>query len=344
MARGEQGEFYEQALYKAGWAQFKLGLYEECLEPFLGVLGRRFAGVTNQDDRQLLDALTRPQRELVEDSLRAMSLSVAQLDGMQSIDALLDRHGSVAFADVIYGGLGDLYLSQERYGDAADAYRGFVRRESAHPRAPYLQARVIAAFAAGKFPSKVLDARAEFVELYGLDSPYWQDTTPAARPVVVAELKQSLADLASYDHQRAQKTHAPDAYQKAALWYRRYLEYFPEDPESAQRNFLLAEILYEGGDFAAATAEYQRTAYGYGAHPQAAEAGYAALLAAREHEKHLAGPAQSAWHLTQLEEQLKFVASFPGHPQARRGTDPRRRRPVRDEATWCAPCRWPARW
>ena len=133
---------------------------------------------------------------------------------------------------------------------------------------------------------------------------------------MVQELKQSLGDLAGYDHQRAQKTRAAEAYQKAALWYRRYLEYFPEDPESAQRNFLLAEILYEGGDFAAATTEYQRTAYGYDAHPQAAEAGYAALLAAREHEKHLAEPERSVWHLAQVEEQLKFVATFPGHAQA----------------------------
>ena len=118
----------------------------------------------------------------MEDTLRAMSLSVAQLDGMASIDALLNRRGPVAFADVIYGGLGDLYLSQERYGDAADAYRGFVSREPTHPRAPYLQAEVIHAYAAGKFPSKVLDAKAEYVELYGLHSAYWQNTDSGGAP------------------------------------------------------------------------------------------------------------------------------------------------------------------
>ena len=316
IARGVGTQFYEQALYKQGWALFKLGQYDECLDPFLGVLSRRLAHVTDQDDQRLLDSLSKPEREMVEDTLRAMSLSVAQLDGMASIDTLLNRRGPVAFADVIYGGLGDLYLSEERYGDAADAYRGFVSREPTHPRAPYLQAEVIRAYAAGKFPSKVLEAKAEYVELYGLHTAYWQNTAPLARPVVVQNLKESLADLASYDHQRAQKTHAPDAYQKAALWYRRYLDYFPDDPESPQRNFLLAEILYEGGDFAAATAEYQRTAYGYGAHPQAAEAGYASLLAAREQEKRLTDDAKAAWHAAYIEDQLKFVASFPDHPEA----------------------------
>ncbi|MCC7488346.1 MAG: tetratricopeptide repeat protein [Gammaproteobacteria bacterium] len=313
---GDAGAFYEQALYKQGWSQFKLGQYEECLEPFLAVLGRRLAGVTGQSDQQALDGLGKAERELVEDTLRAMSLSVSQLDGMAGIDALLDRHGGVPFADVIYGGLGDLYLSQERYGDAAGAYRRFVEREPTHPRAPYLQARVIDAYAAGKFPGKVLEAKAQYVELYGLDSAYWANSAPASRPVVVQHLKESLADLASHDHQRAQQTHAADAYQKAAGWYRRYLAYFPDDPESPQRNFLLAEILFEGGDYDAATVEYQRTAYAYGNHPQAAEAGYAGLLAAREREKALDGAAREAWHQAYIDGQLKFAATFPEHPQA----------------------------
>lgn len=314
--RGDESEFHEQALYKLGWSRFKLGEYEACLDPFLDVLGRRFAGVTNQDERRLLDSLSKPERELVDDTLRAMSLSVSQTEGIAGIDALLDRRGAVAFADVIYGGLGDLYLEQERYGDAAEAYRGFVRREPAHPRAPYLQAEVIRAYTAGKFPTKVLDAKAEYVELYGLHSAYWQGVEPAARPAVVTALKESLTDLASYDHERAQKSHAPEAYQKAALWYRRYLEFFPDDPDSAPRNFLLAEILYEGGDFAAATSEYRRTAYGYGAHGQAAEAGYAALLAARERAKQLAPAEQEPWQAAEIEEELKFAAAFPEHAQA----------------------------
>ena len=52
VARGGDSEFYEQALYKEGWALFKLGSYEECLDPFLGVLGRRLARVADQDDQR----------------------------------------------------------------------------------------------------------------------------------------------------------------------------------------------------------------------------------------------------------------------------------------------------
>jgi TolA-binding protein len=316
ISAGESSEFYEQSLYKHGWSLFKLGQLEDCLTPFLDLVARRLRAPAAAEHEHLLDGLSKPERELVDDGLRAMSLAEAQLDGIRSIDALLDRHGQVPFSDLLYASLGDLYLTQERYADAAEAYRGFVARNPTHPRSPYMQARVIGAFTAGKFPSKVIDAERQFVELYGLRTPYWVGTSPAARPEVVRYLKASLNDLASFDHERAQKTHAPDAYARAADWYRQFLDYFPGDPDSAQRNFLLAETLNESGDFAGATAEYRRTAYQYGPHAQAGEAGYAALLAAREHEKSLSGDARTSWHAAAVDESIKFAGSFPGHPQA----------------------------
>lgn len=316
ISAGERSEFYEQALYKHGWSLFKEGQLEDCLAPFLDLIARRLKAPATAEHEHLLDGLSKPEKELVDDALRAMSLAESQLDGIRSVDTLLDRHGQVPFSDLLYASLGDLYLTQERYGDAADAYRGFVARNPTHPRSPYMQARVIGAFTAGKFPSKVIDAERQYVELYGLHTPYWSDTQPSARPEVVRYLKASLNDLASFDHERAQKTHAPDAYARAADWYRQFLDYFPGDPDSAQRNFLLAETLNESGDFAGATTEYRRTAYGYGPHAQAGEAGYAAILAAREHEKTLTGDALAAWRAGAIDESIKFAASFPEHPQA----------------------------
>lgn len=315
LALGPDSGFYEQSLYKHGWSLFKLGDYAACLDPFLDLLRRRVPQGTTVE--QVLDGLGRPERELAEDALRAMSLAISQLDGIRSVDALLDRRAPVAFADLVYGALGDFYMAQERYSDAAEAYGGFVKRDPTHPRAPYLQAQVIRAWTAAKFPSRVLEAKAQYVELYGFHSAYWSTQSPAERPLVVQHLKQSLSDLASHDHEQAQRQRTAEAYQRAAQWYRRYLEYFPEDVESAQRNFLLAELLFEAGDYAAATREYRRTAYDYAVHPQAAEAAYAAVLASRRHEATLTGETvRAAWHAAGIEDALRFAAAFPSHPQA----------------------------
>jgi TolA-binding protein len=105
-------------------------------------------------------------------------------------------------------------------------------------------------------------------------------------------------------------------YQEAARWYRKYLAYFPGEPDTANTNFLLAEILYESGDFADAVVEYERTAYDYEVHEHSAEAGYAALLSYVEHEKILETDVKRTWHQQYLHSSLKFADYYPEHPES----------------------------
>ena len=72
---------------------------------------------------------------------------------------------------------------------------------------------------------------------------------------------------------------------EAVRWYRIYLRSFPADPQAAQNNFLLAELLFEDKRFAEASLEYEKAAYDYPVHAKSADAGYAALLAYAEQEK-----------------------------------------------------------
>ena len=107
-----------------------------------------------------------------------------------------------------------------------------------------------------------------------------------------------------------------DAYLRAADWYRRYLTYFPEDPDSAERNYLLADILFELELFAQASREYQRTAYHYGMHQRAAAAAYAGLLSARAHVDTVADADRQAARTDVIDQSLRFASTFPSHEQA----------------------------
>jgi TolA-binding protein len=310
---GSQSSFYEPALYKHGWSLFKQSEHERSLDSFIEVLDRRLAG--NEVDQRLAE-MTKPERELVDDTFRVLGITFSYMDGAESVDPLLDRHGEITYADLLYGGLGDLYIDKERYIDAAKTYSAFVARHPTHSRSPELQSRVIDAYTLGKFPSLVLEAKRDFVELYGLDTAYWMERRPDAHPVVVAQLKQHLTDLAGYDHSRAQTDGDSEAYELAAGWYRRYLAYFPEDPDSGQRSFLLAEIYLELERFGEATDQYLDAAYGYGPHDKAAEAAYAAVLSGRKHQAQLDGDALTAWRARMIDESLHFADSFPAHEQA----------------------------
>jgi TolA-binding protein len=260
--------------------------------------------------------MSRPERELLDDTLRVTSIAYSYLDGAASIPASLASGPEPAWTYLLYTALGDLYLDKERFRDAAGTYQAFVTHDPVNDEAPRLQQAAIEAYTKGKFPSLVLEAKREYVETYGLDTPFWATRQQADYATVVASLKTHLTDLAAYDHAEAQKSRLPADYERAAGWYRRFLAYFPADPESAERSFLLGELLFESRNFAEARDAYVRSAYDYGPHEHAAEAGYAALLASREHEKQLTADALTAWHEQHTGYALQFAATYPAHPQA----------------------------
>lgn len=313
---GEESRFYEQSLYKLGWAQFKLAWHEDSLDPFFELLDRKLGGVELRDGEDRLAALSRAEQELVEDSFRVLSLNFSYMSGAESIDEYFGRRGQPEYAYVIYMNLGDLYLGKERYVDAAETYEAFVEQDPFHPKAPLLQVEVVEAYKRGGFPSLVLDGKKSFVERYGMDGNFWVRNPREQNNAVAAHLKANLTDLAQYYHAEAQRDGKRSDYQEAARWYRKYLAYFPGEADTANTNFLLAEILFESQDYSEAKTEYERTAYAYPMHEKSAEAGYAALLAYREHEMSLEGEEKTAWHQQYLDSGLRFADTYPEHPES----------------------------
>jgi TolA-binding protein len=313
---GESSRFYEQSLYKLGWSQFKLAWHEDSLNPFFVLLDRKISGVELKEGDDRFENLSRAERELVEDTFRVLSVSFSYMQGAESISQFMDAHGYPEYSYVVYMNLGDLYLEKERYVDAAESYEAFVAQDPDHPKSPILQVEVIEAYKLGGFPTLVLEGKKGFVERYGMDSPFWQRNLREENAAVEAHLKDNLSDLAQFYHAEAQSKKTPADYQEAAKWYRKYLAFFPGEADSANTNFLLAEILFESLDYRAATEEYERTAYDYPLHEHSAEAAYATVLSYREHEATLTGDAKDAWHQRYLDNGLRFGDTFPAHPES----------------------------
>jgi len=315
IARGPQSGFYEQSLYKHGWSLFKQSLNEESLPSFATLLDHQLVRGT---DRRVvrLEELTRAQRELVEDTLRVMSITFSYDEGAESLDRFLRTRGDVPYAHLLYSSLGNLYVEKQRYQDAAAAYRAYVARDPNSDHAPNLAMQAIEAYRKGGFNKLVLDGKREYVERYNFDAPFWQGRDRAAYPTVVQELKTNLKDVATYYHATAQSTKRIPDYQAAARWYRSYLESFPDDPDSAETNFLLAETLFESQQYALAAAEYERTAYGYPKNEKSATAAYAALVAYAKEEERLDGEAKVEWHRRAVDSGVKFAQTFPEHPDS----------------------------
>jgi TolA-binding protein len=310
-----QSPYYERALYMHGWSLFKQGRLEDSLQSFFSVLDLKLAGRGNESDLEKLPGLTRADRELVEDTFRVTSISLANLQGPASIPPYINSPVRHEYEFRVYQQLGDLYIRQERVKDAADTFGAFAQRNPLHPEAPVLQARVIDIYAAAGFATLALEAKKQYVTHYGVGSEYQRSNPQGwarnAEPLV----KTHLEELARYYHASAQKTKKTEDYQEAVRWYRSYLTSFPNDPQAAQNNFLLAELLYEDARFSEAAVEYEKSAYGYPKHARSADAGYSALLSYAQQEKQLAASEVPKLQLASVDSALRFAKAFPQDPR-----------------------------
>ncbi|MBX3601379.1 MAG: tetratricopeptide repeat protein [Rubrivivax sp.] len=322
LAGGRTTPFRERALYMQGWSLFKLGRVEDALHPFFAVLDTKLGGLP-EDQRELtglaeLKALTRADRELVEDTFRVASIGLASLDGAASVPPYVTGPLREGYQFRVYQQLGELYIRQERVKDAADTYAAFVRRQPLHAQAPLLQARVIEIYEKNGLPTLALQAKKDHVLRYGAASEF-RRANPAgwerAQPLVRAH----LADLARHHHALAQQSKAGADVQEAVRWYRELLASYPAGTASAEaagQRFLLAELLTEDRRHDQAVLEYEQVAYGEPRIARGADAGYAALLAYAQIEKAAAADQRAALQRQAVASARRFADRYAGDARA----------------------------
>jgi len=310
LASPDASPYQDRSLYMLGWSQYKQGRLEDSLKSFFGVLDLKIAGRDGELALDSLAGLSRADRELVEDTFRVVSISLANLKGAESIPQFMTTPARKTYEFRVYEQLAELYVKQERSKDAADAFNGFARNNPVHAQSPVMQAKVIEIYEKNGFVNQAIEARKEYVARYGRTSEFHRvnpDGWEKAQPLV----KTRLAELARHYHAMAQKTKSSADSQEAVRWYREYLTSFPNDPRAAESSFLLAELLYENGRFAEAATEYEKVAYGSAGFARAAEAGYGALLSYGQLLKKATAPEQSALQRATVASALKFAQAFP---------------------------------
>jgi tetratricopeptide (TPR) repeat protein len=312
---GAASSYYELALYKLGWTFYKRESYEQALDKYMALLDHKVSTGYDFDAAHQEDDERR-----IADTFRVVSLSFSNLGGADAVREYFGTYGRRGYEDRVYNNLGEHYLAQLRYDDAAKTFRAFVTLYPLHRSAPRFSMRVIETYAQGGFPKLVLESKREFAATYGLQSEYWKRFTPEDAPEVVAYVKSNLKDLATHYHAEYQGT--DDAaekaghYREAGRWYRDYLDSFPADGETPSINYRLADLLLENKDFGEAAAQYERTAYEYASHPQSSAAGYAAVYARREQLRSAAPEARDAVRREAVASSLRFADAFPEHEQA----------------------------
>ena len=157
IGRGGTSAFYQQSLYKHGWSLFKQSLTLESLPSFGGVLDRELGTAPGKAVK--LESLKRGDRELVDDTLRVMSITFSYNDGAASLEQYMKEHGERPYAWLLYQRLGDFYVDNQRFQDAAGVYRAYVARDPYSDHAPDLDMAAIEAYGKGGFAFDTMSHR-----------------------------------------------------------------------------------------------------------------------------------------------------------------------------------------
>ncbi|SEF58811.1 Tetratricopeptide repeat-containing protein [Alcanivorax sp. DSM 26293] len=306
--RGTDNEFYNQALYKRGWSHYKLGDYELAQGSFFTLLD-------NLNGRSELADDTSMENKLFTDTQRVVSLAFSNLDGPDSVRNWFARNGNRDYEPAIYRSLGQVYLGQERFRDAAEAFDMFVQVYPDSTLAPEFSSLQIEAYQKGGFPTLVLPAKEKFIQHYGINSDYW-GRHPDIREQYVSLLKGHILDLAEYHHVLAQQSGKPADYREPARWYQEYLNTPPASEDQGKVNHRYAEVLYAAEDYATAISEFERTAYQYPDYEKGGDAAFNALVA---YQKILDGnpdaEQENAWRKKKIASAQQYGQRFPAHPE-----------------------------
>ncbi len=199
--QGPVSDFHQQALYKIGWARFKQNEYQAALNAYMQLLDETIAQL---DTAELPATLSRTDKERIDDTLRAVSLSFSYLGDNTEISDYYAKQGARNYEPLIYAQLAALHLSKERFTDAAETYSLFARVHPQHREAPLFQSRVIDVYKQAGFSERVLEEKQAFIERYEPAAAYWKQHDPAEAPDVLLQVQRHLRDVARHYHAVAQ--------------------------------------------------------------------------------------------------------------------------------------------
>jgi len=306
--------FFEKALYKYGWTQFKQSRYLDALASYTQLLDVNLEQ-GNIWEIDFNPELPRADQELLEDVTRVISLSFSYQEEKFFISKYFNQNGKRDYEPLLYLKLGELYLGKNRIIDGSDLFLAYTKQYPYSPHTPYFHQRAIETFQLAGYSDLVLSEKIAFVDRYDVNSEFWTLQEPKSQQKLTQTLVLHLTELATHFHALARKSKKPRDYQVAADWYRRFLKSFPDDPGAPRINFLLAESLYDAGQYPQAIDEYQKTAYQYPTHKDSAEAGYAALIGFDALFKTTNASDVLALRKKRINSAVRFTTTYPDDPR-----------------------------
>jgi len=306
----DKSTYYEQAVYKQGWAQFKQTHYVSAVNSFMHLLDLHI-----QNDGSQLKTKTESEKKFIEMVMQAINVSFVYQSGVISAYRYFSRNKR-EFEDQVFLSLAQFYQNNNNLADAVKTYHLFVSFNKTHLLSPIFLLNVIELYKKSGLIDLEIAAKKYFVQQYAIDNVYWGLHGPKKTSRQRLALNVNLYHLAKHYHRLAKKTLQRVYYREAQRWYRIWLTSFPNDSKVANMRFQLAEILNQNMQYDLAAIEYENVAYDYPNYEKSAQAGHSALLMHTKKEQKLTGFVKQQWHKYGVGRALRFAKQFPKHKES----------------------------
>ncbi len=257
LADGPQGRNYDRAIYKLGWAYFKLDDFDRSLAYYVQLLD--FSDSLYDRTGKIADT----RKEAVE-YLAISYADIADRQAKRPVDvakAHFARTGEKRWQHDVVEQLASNLDKLKFFPEAVDTYRFLQERWPTHPKNPIYQ-QIIAQIYGVKMPVKneaaAAAALSELGEKYKEGEAWYEANrnNPDAIAAARGFIEKSLAAVATEKLIKAQDSKNPDDYRDAAKTFEGFLQKFPFSPDYDEYEWYLALAYYEGQMFAEAETQY----------------------------------------------------------------------------------------
>jgi tetratricopeptide (TPR) repeat protein len=244
-----ESEWFDEALYKLAWSQYRLSNPEKAISSFLALVD---LGGGGKSAKTLLE----------KESMDYIAISFSESDltgekGLERATLFAKKLGDPERGSQILQRLAKVYRDQGRYELAKKTYRTLLRINPYYRNTPAVESELLAAMERDATPDEANRLKIDFFRKYNSTSE-WAAAQPERDAVVGAD---SLAEKQLYEgaigyHQMALQKNDTAAYGRALEVYTDFIRAYPKSNRASECHYNLAEIEFSLGRYGKATEEY----------------------------------------------------------------------------------------
>jgi len=251
-----ESEWFDKALYKLAWAQYRMSNPEKAISSFLALVD--LGGKTSYG-KSLLE----------KESIDYIAISFSETDitgekGLERATNFVQRFGDMGKGTEILHRLATIYKDQGRLDMAQKTYRTLLRIYPENNQSPQIESELLAVMQKSDQVDQSNLRSYDFFSKYNRNS-LWAKAQSDKRVIAQAD---SLAQNQLYSaaigfHQMALQKNDSALYQTATNQYEDFITTYPTAPRAPECHYNLAEIQFSLGNYQRAAEEYMAVSKRY---------------------------------------------------------------------------------